>query len=77
MINYGINTIGNIYGAVKLTTHEYFSAKSDSYDGIGIEPDESIALSEEAMKQNVYDYANLDKIDDQLKKAINILTIKE
>ncbi|MBO7303249.1 MAG: hypothetical protein J6U68_03585 [Clostridia bacterium] len=77
LINYGINTIGNIDGAVKLTTHEYFSAKSDSYDGIGIKPDENVALSEEAMKQNVYDYANLDKIDDQLKKAINILTIKE
>ena len=70
LFNYGVTGID---GAVKITTHEYFSAKSDSYDGIGIEPHEKVQLSEEAMKYNVYDYDNLDPIDDQLLKAINIL----
>ena len=70
LFNYGI--VG-IDGAIKITTHEYFSAKSESYDGIGIEPNEKVQLSEEAMKYNVYDYKNLDPIDDQLLKAVNIL----
>lgn len=68
--NYGITGID---GAVKLTTHEYFSAKSDSYNGIGIHPDEKVQLSDEAMKYNVYDFEKLDPVDDQLLKAINIL----
>lgn len=63
----------NIEGAVKITTHEYFSAKSDSYDGIGITPDEKVMLSEEASQCNIYDHEKLDPIDDQLLKAINIL----
>ena len=70
LFNYGVTGID---GAVKITTHEYFSAKSDSYDGIGIEPHEKVQLSKEAMKYNVYEYENLDPIDDQLLKAINIL----
>ena len=70
LFNYGVMGID---GAVKITTHEYFSAKTDSYDGIGIEPDEKIQLSEEAKKYNVYDYEKLDPVDDQLLKAINIL----
>lgn len=69
--NHGVMDID---GAVKITTHEYYSAKKDaSYDGIGIEPDEKVQLSEEAQKYNVYDYEKLDPIDDQLLKAINIL----
>ena len=73
--NYAIYNYGilGIDGAVKLTTHEYFSAKSDSYNGIGIAPDEKVQLSEEAMKYNVYDFEKLDPVDDQLLKAINIL----
>ena len=67
----------DIDGAVKITTHEYFSAKSDSYNKIGVEPNEKIDLSEEAKKINVYDYNNLDKIDNQLIKAINILNSEE
>lgn len=74
---YGIQAAQNVSGAVKITTHEYFSAKSDSYNGIGIEPDEKVDISEEAMAYNINDYAKFDKVDDQLKKAINILTIKE
>ena len=70
LFHYGI--IG-IEGAVKITTHEYFSALSDSYDGIGIEPNEKILLSEQAANINVYDFEMLDPIDDQLLKGINIL----
>ena len=70
LFNYGATGID---GAVKITTHEYFSAKSDSYDGIGIEPNEKVALSEAALNCNIYDYDALDPIDDQLLKAINIL----
>ena len=60
-------------GAVTITTHEYYSAKSDSYDGIGIEPNEKVALSKEALEINIYDHEKLDLVDDQLLKAINIL----
>ena len=70
LYKYGVTDIG---GAVRITTHEYFSAKSDSYDGIGIEPNEKVALREEAFEFNIYDYEKLDPIDDQLLKAINIL----
>lgn len=70
LFNYGVSDIG---GAVKITTHEYCSAKSDSYDGIGIEPDEKVALRDEAWELNIYDNEKLDPIDDQLLKAINIL----
>lgn len=55
-------------GVLKLTTAHYFSAKRDSYDGIGIEPDEVVELSEEARKQNVYMLPEAD--DDQLLAAI-------
>lgn len=74
LFKYGVT---GVEGAVKLTTHEYYSAKSDSYNGIGIEPNHSVPLSEEAAKLNVYDFENIDKIDDQLIKAINILNGKE
>lgn len=70
LLEYGVSNIG---GAVKITTHEYFSAKSDSYDGIGIEPNEKVALRDEAWEINIYNYESLDPIDDQLLKAINIL----
>ena len=70
LFNYGV---AGIDGAVRITTHEYYSAKSDSYDGIGIEPDEKVALREEAYEINIHDYKKLDPIDDQLLKAINIL----
>ena len=63
----------DVDGAVKITTHEYYSAKSGSYDGIGIKPDVEIPLSDAAKQCNIYDYGKLDPIDDQLLKAINIL----
>ena len=57
-------------GAVKFTTHMYYSAKSKGYDGIGIKPDEGceIQLSNEAMQYNIYDLP--DDKDNQLQKAI-------
>lgn len=73
LAKYGITGIS---GAVKLTTHEYLSAKSDSYDGIGILPDEQVPASEAMKGINIYDYKNFDPVDDQLNKAINILNNK-
>lgn len=55
-------------GVLKLTTERYFSAKRDSYDGIGIEPDEVVELSEEAAKQNIYLLSEAD--DNQLQAGI-------
>ncbi len=54
-------------GAIKFTTKIYFSAKSGSYDGIGIYPDVKSELSEEALK---YEYRLTDEKDDQLVEAI-------
>jgi len=57
-------------GAVKFTTNMYYSAKSPSYNGIGISPDIEEELSAEAAEINVYDYALRDPKDNQLHKAI-------
>lgn len=61
-------------GVLKLTTARYFSAKRDSYDGIGIDPDEVVELSEEAAKQNVYMLSEAD--DNQLQAALAKLLSK-
>ncbi len=55
-------------GYLKLTTRMYFPASGEGYDGIGIEPDETVELSAEAAKVNIYDLA--DKDDDQLRAAL-------
>ena len=55
-------------GAVKFTTHMYYSAKSEGYDGIGIKPDVEIALSQEAAEYNIYDLPH--NKDNQLLEAI-------
>ncbi len=57
-------------GAVKFTTHMYYSAKSEGYDGIGIKPDAGceVELSEEAKTYNIYDLP--DEKDNQLLEAI-------
>lgn len=73
LVKYGIT---DIKGAIKLTTHEYFSAKSDSYDGIGIMPNVEVPENDAMLSINIYDYENYDPIDDQLKTAINILNNK-
>ena len=66
---YALATFG-LEGAIKFTTHMYYSAKSDNYDGIGIKPDEGCAveLSEEAKTYNIYDLP--DDKDNQLMEAI-------
>ena len=57
-------------GAVKFTTHMYYSAKSEGYDGKGIKPDEGceISLSDEAKSYNIYDLP--DEKDNQLIESI-------
>ncbi len=70
---YGKGTMQNTFsllngGGVKFTTHKYYSAKTPGYDGIGIEPDVTKDLSDEAKTHNIYDLPN-DK-DDQLMEAI-------
>ena len=58
-------------GALKLTTAMYFSAKDEKgYDGVGIAPDHTVALSEAAKNKNVYEITDED--DDQLMKAISL-----
>ena len=58
-------------GALKLTTAMYFSAKDEKgYDGVGIDPDHTVALSEAAKNKNVYEIT--DEEDDQLMKAISL-----
>ncbi len=70
---YGKGTMQNTFpllngGAVKFTTHKYYSAKTPGYDGIGIEPNVVKDLSEEAKKLNIYDLPN--EKDDQFIEAI-------
>ncbi len=55
-------------GAVKFTTHMYYSAKSEGYDLIGIKPDYAVELSAEAAEYNIYDLP--DQKDNQLQEAI-------
>jgi C-terminal processing protease CtpA/Prc len=55
-------------GAVKFTTHMYYSKSKVGYDGIGIKPDVEVALSEEAKQYNAYELP--DEKDDQLREAI-------
>ncbi len=66
---YGLDIFG-LEGAVKFTTHMYYSAKSEGYDGVGIKPDAGceIELSEEAKTYNIYDLP--DDKDNQLIEAI-------
>lgn len=59
---------GGLSGAVKLTTRMYYPPCNVSYEGIGIAPDVTVELSEEAQKYNVYDLP--DSIDNQLTEAV-------
>ena len=64
-LNYGLN------GAVKLTTHMYFSGGDKElvgYDGVGIAPDVSVSLSDEAFQYHPYLLPY--ELDDQLLKAL-------
>lgn len=60
-------------GVLKMTRHMYYPPNGESYEGIGIEPNETVELSEEAKKYNIYDIFGNADIDNQLSKAINIL----
>lgn len=57
-------------GAVKFTTHMYYSAKSEGYDGVGIVPDVKVDLNKDAAELNIYEYAERDPKDNQLQEAI-------
>lgn len=58
-------------GAIKLTTRKYYPAFGEGYDGIGIEPDETVELSESAAKKNIYEITDAE--DNQLCRAIDLL----
>ena len=58
-------------GALKLTTKYYFPPLSDSYEGIGIEPDFVEALDEALKNVNIYKIPDED--DNQLRRAIEEL----
>ena len=58
-------------GAVKLTTRHYFPPCGEGYDGVGILPDVTVQLSDEAAATNIYKLAEAD--DDQLKAALSEL----
>lgn len=65
MLNYGLN------GAVKLTTHMYFSGGDTElvgYDGVGIVPDVTVKLNDEAL--NYFAYLVPQAADNQLMTAV-------
>jgi carboxyl-terminal processing protease len=65
---------GGLLGAVKLTTHHYFSGGDTEligYNGVGITPNVEVALSEEAKEYNFYVLPQ--NLDDQLIAAVNEL----
>ncbi len=64
---YSLASFG-LEGAIKFTTHMYYSAKSEGYDGIGIKPDVVVEQSEEALEYNIYELPN--EKDNQLLEAI-------
>lgn len=61
-------------GALKLTTAMYFSKSHTVYHGVGIIPDHSVDLSEEAKQINFFILP--EEMDDQLQKAIEVLNGK-
>lgn len=68
---------GGLLGAVKLTTHHYFSGGDTElvgYNGVGIKPDVEISLSEEAYQYNFYVLPQ--ELDDQLLAAVEALNEK-
>ena len=55
-------------GGLKLTTKMYFPPCGVGYDGIGIEPDEIVTLSDAAKEYNIYVLPQ--SLDDQLRAAL-------
>ena len=58
-----------VAGILKLTVQKYFPPCGEGYDGIGIAPDVTVELSEEALGYNVYDIFGKAQ-DNQLVEAI-------
>ena len=56
-------------GVLKLTCYMYYPPCGESYDGEGIEPTETVELSEEAASMNIYDIFGK-AVDNQLTEAI-------
>ena len=58
-----------ISGILKMTIAKYFPPCGEGYDGIGIEPNVTVELSEEAMKYNHYEIMG-QSVDNQLVEAV-------
>ncbi len=56
-------------GVLKMTRHMYYPPSGIGYDGIGIEPDYRVELSEAAAGQSIYDIMGT-KTDNQLTEAV-------
>ncbi len=61
-----------IDGVLKITAHMYYPPDGESYDGIGIEPTETVEMSDEAKNINIYDLYGTNK-DNQFMKAVEYL----
>jgi C-terminal processing protease CtpA/Prc len=61
-----------IDGALRVTIAMYFSKSHTVYHGTGIVPDYPVELSEEAKEYNFFLLP--EELDDQLQKAIDVLT---
>lgn len=57
--------------AVSISTHTYYPPYSENYDGVGVEPDEEVRLSDSASKINVLRLPDSD--DAQLLRGVEIL----
>ncbi len=62
---------GRYDGYAKMTTSAYMTERGVTYHDIGIEPDEAVSLSEEAMAYSVYTLPQ--SLDAQLQRALEIL----
>ena len=58
-------------GALKLTTKYYYPPISESYDGVGIEPDVSVELDDALEGKNIYTIKDAE--DNQIQAAIEEL----
>lgn len=56
-------------GVLKLTRYMYYPPNGVSYDGEGIEPTETVAMSEESAKKSIYDIMGTAE-DDQLTASV-------
>ena len=62
-------------GALRVTTAMYFSASRKIYHEIGIEPDHTVELSEEALEYNFFVLP--ENLDAQLQKAIEVVKAEQ